>query len=728
MSKTPSFYFHRIYVVALSITFLLLLPLLLISTITFLPEMFEKLYKEQKPIAEIRQILRSEQDSTETTDSLLTNYISLKSDSLFNLLSTHLDSLDLNVSETALSTIKVKLDSLKRSKEEEENFSFGVSIENSEANSPILILYYLLFSFFCYLAGYFYTFRLKRFFKKIRKQKSITAKSTKAVQNRIRKTPWILALVYLLPTLLFNIYLFKQMMGKNEYNFPFNYVLFVSFLTTILITLFIYTWQRHRVNLYYLEHIYTKEELHARLSNFKASRIRYRMLLSNIITTVLPIVIILVYVGLSFGYTKYEELSRKEKLMLLGKYHTFFSSKSPKVQEESIDEVLEIFSNDAGKVKYINVFDSFLLLVGIVSGILVVIFYIFLFVKWNTRDIVKPVKDLLESIKATSKDASRSHYTIVRSNDEIGELTEEFNKMSQKLKDYINNISGLKDVYYRFVPRQFLDILENEDITKIQPGDCIEKELTIMFADIRNYASISERLSPKENFQLINTFLGSLEPIIQNHSGFVDKYSGDSIMAIFPENPEHALVAAKAIFKKISALNTLHKELESKLEIGIGINTGSVMLGIVGSSKRINATVLADSVNIAFRLEALTRKYGTGAIIGEGSFKRLPVTHNFLLRELDLVEVKGKNKAIRIFDFLDVLPQKRQQQVIAINQDFQHGRELYKQKRFEEAENIFARLTAETNDFASGVFKERCMNLKNEDSSTFKGITKFYTK
>ena len=125
-------------------------------------------------------------------------------------------------------------------------------------------------------------------------------------------------------------------------------------------------------------------------------------------------------------------------------------------------------------------------------------------------------------------------FSIVRTNDEIGALTEGYNEMSERLKNYFQSLDNINRANARFVPRQFLDFLGKESITDIQLGDQVQKEMTIMFSDIRDFTSLSETMTPKENFDFINNYLGYMEPVIRTNNGFIDKFMGDAIMALVP--------------------------------------------------------------------------------------------------------------------------------------------------------------------------------------------------
>lgn len=165
----------------------------------------------------------------------------------------------------------------------------------------------------------------------------------------------------------------------------------------------------------------------------------------------------------------------------------------------------------------------------------------------------------------------------------------------------------LSEAYSRFVPKELLSLLSKKSILETQLADQTEGLMTVMFSDIRGFTTISEKMTPSENFQFINNYLGMIAPVIKEHNGFIDKFIGDAIMAIFPARAENAVEASLAMMKALKQFNELRqKENKDPIDIGIGIHTGHLMLGIIGHENRMEGTVIGDSVNLASRIEGLT--------------------------------------------------------------------------------------------------------------------------
>ncbi len=224
-------------------------------------------------------------------------------------------------------------------------------------------------------------------------------------------------------------------------------------------------------------------------------------------------------------------------------------------------------------------------------------------------------------------------------------------------KDSKLTTTGLKEQIAsesRFVPYSMLSLLGKENIKDVQLGDQTEKELTILFADIRDFTQLSETMTPKENFDFINSYLNQMEAIITSHGGIIDKYLGDGIMAIFPTWPDSAVNCSITMLKQLEKFN---KVIKTKglppTRIGIGLNTGLCMLGTIGGPGRMECTVISDAVNLASRLETLTKNYQVNLLIGENTFNSLQDARMFSVRFIDRVLVKGKTQPQSIYEVYD---------------------------------------------------------------------------
>lgn len=220
-----------------------------------------------------------------------------------------------------------------------------------------------------------------------------------------------------------------------------------------------------------------------------------------------------------------------------------------------------------------------------------------------------------------------------------------------------------------------------------------KRVMTVMFADIRDFTTISESLDPQELSDLMNQFLTAMTGIIHRHRGTIDKYMGDAIMAFWgaplddEEHANHALQAALDMRLALEAMNQAFREKKwPEIRIGIGINTGAMSVGNMGSEFRMAYTVLGDSVNLGSRLEGLTRVYGAPIVVNETTVK---ASSDYLFRELDRVRVKGKKEPATIFQLLGPVARVSNDK-LKENQEFQKALELYQQQNWPEAERAFA--------------------------------------
>ena len=224
-------------------------------------------------------------------------------------------------------------------------------------------------------------------------------------------------------------------------------------------------------------------------------------------------------------------------------------------------------------------------------------------------------------------------------------------QLYESIQDAYKKERMLKDSYRSFVPEQFLKFLGKESILDIRPGDCMETEMSVLFADIRSFTSISESLTPEDNFRFLNEFFTHMNPAIVNHGGFIDKYIGDSIMALFPGKAELAVDAGLDMLYRLNRFNEdLGQKSGLSIKIGIGINTGKLMLGTIGTADRMDSTVISDAVNIASRVESTTKTLEIPLLVTGDTIRAIEAPDMYHFTELDSIELKGKSKPVPLFE------------------------------------------------------------------------------
>lgn len=211
--------------------------------------------------------------------------------------------------------------------------------------------------------------------------------------------------------------------------------------------------------------------------------------------------------------------------------------------------------------------------------------------------------------------------------------------------------------YSRLVPHQLLNLLEAKSIVDVKLGDQVERKMTIMFSDIRDFTPLSESMTPSENFEFINSYLSQMEPVISRHRGIIDKYIGDAIMALFAHGADEALNGSIAMLERLGFYNEGRKRAGyTPIHIGIGLNTGVVMIGTVGGINRMDSTVIGDAVNLTARLEEATKTYHAPLIISQNTLYDLTDPKKYNIRFLDRIRVKGKSQPLSIYEVFDNNP------------------------------------------------------------------------
>jgi adenylate cyclase len=263
------------------------------------------------------------------------------------------------------------------------------------------------------------------------------------------------------------------------------------------------------------------------------------------------------------------------------------------------------------------------------------------------RSVSKPVQQLAQHTERITRGDYETHLTLDR-HDEFGQLAESFNRMTDGLAER----DQVRDLLDKNVSPAVASQLMRDGAAL--GGE--EREVTILFADLRGFTPLSEKLSPREMVELLNRYLDHMSTEIEHHGGVIDKFIGDAIMAVFgapisqPDDADRALQAALAMEKALTSLNReLVAEGSPPLAIGIGINTARVIAGNIGSHRRLNYSVIGDGVNVAARLETLTRnpEYHTTILASAATINS--ARQDYGARPLGAVAVKGRRETVTIF-------------------------------------------------------------------------------
>ena len=271
----------------------------------------------------------------------------------------------------------------------------------------------------------------------------------------------------------------------------------------------------------------------------------------------------------------------------------------------------------------------------------------------------------------------------------VEDITTRKQSEAERIK-FTNELFQLNEAFSRFVPCQFLEPLNKKSVIDIQLGDQVQQEMSVLFSDIRDFTTLSESMTPQENFQFINAYLSRMESAIIENQGFIDKYMGDGIMALFGGTADEAVRAGITMLQRLWDYNQHRiKSGYAPINIGIGINTGSLMLGTVGGKHRMDSTVISDAVNLASRLEGLTKQYGVSLLISHQTLGRLHNPMDYSLRFLEQVKVKGKSKAVAVFEVFDGDKLQIKEGKLATKTIFEEGLWLFHQHCFTESAKRF---------------------------------------
>jgi adenylate cyclase len=269
--------------------------------------------------------------------------------------------------------------------------------------------------------------------------------------------------------------------------------------------------------------------------------------------------------------------------------------------------------------------------------------------------------------------------------------------------------------YGRFVPQQFLQLLNISSIVDVKLGDQAERRMTILFSDIRNFTTLSETMTPHQNFNFLNSYLSQMEPLIARHHGLIDKYIGDAIMALFPRKPDDAVSGAIAMLDKLVEYNTDRKRAGyAPIQIGIGLNVGMVMLGTVGGNKRMDGTVISDAVNLASRLEEMTKVYLTSLLLSEHTLYGLDDASRYCIRLVDRIRVKGRISPVSVYEIYDNDEPLLKQGKLATQDKFESALAYYHMRDPRSALQLLEEcIKVAPDDHVAKIYIGRCMDRRS---------------
>lgn len=297
--------------------------------------------------------------------------------------------------------------------------------------------------------------------------------------------------------------------------------------------------------------------------------------------------------------------------------------------------------------------------------------------------------------------------------DELGELSRAVDGMAQSITESNRLKEQFLNAAQRFIPSQYLEFLEKDSITNVQLGDHVSAEMAVMFSDIRGFTTLSEKMTAQENFDFVNEYLKLVSPIIQKYEGFVVKFLGDGMMAIFPYGVADAVRAGIEKSEAVQAFNATLKERGlPPISVGIGVHTGPMMVGMIGEDLRMQGDAFSDNVNLTARLEGLNKFYGSSMIISEDTLAQVPQPVTFKMRSLGKAVVKGRVNALGLYEVYEGASAELVAIRDATRADFERAIELYQQGKFKDAGKLFDQvLERDPADKAAKIYIEACAQM-----------------
>jgi len=341
------------------------------------------------------------------------------------------------------------------------------------------------------------------------------------------------------------------------------------------------------------------------------------------------------------------------------------------------------------------------------------------------KKVTEPIKNVVRTMKdiITSNDLSKR--VRVEYDDEVGYLSTWFNRMVEDLESAYNQVKQyayksvlaknseerIRHIFQKYVPGEIIDEVLKAKGEKLLIGK--KQNATILFSDIRSFTSISERLSAEELVTSLNNYFNVMVSIIIEHKGIIDKFIGDAIMALFGAPVQYADDPLQAILTGLSMIEALKgfNKNQSRhgrpvFKIGIGLNTGEVVVGNIGSNQKLEYTCIGDAVNLASRLEGLTKVYGVPIIISEYTLNQ--AGNKVKARELDSVRVRGKVQPVKIYEPYGEVHDSVRQGYRAFNEAIR----LYRSRDFERASRLFSESgKILSDDMPSKMYVDRCREL-----------------
>ena len=537
MEKTiPKFYGLRIYMSSILLYFFLVFPFVGFIIFQNIPAFLEKQnLNTGEIVASADSVITSLDSIREFSEEQIDTLVSMAIEGELDDLGDVAEVFD-EILEDA-DTVNREATILIGPQEEEEG-----RLRMFEERGPFARYFSLLFLllFLSLLIGLFYNLPFKRFFRRKRSRKEIPDRLFAICKKRLFRMPLVNSLIITMPNIVVIVYSFVFLMSEVTLDQEVERSMFIqlhylTIVATLLEFLFVFYWEKHRVHIRYIDHIYTDLELRKQVFRRKGGKIRHRFMVASGMTTFLPLVVVMVYLVLSLTSVKelsLDEYTDDQKEVLFGPWSDIIGIGNNAEEAEAHEgEGIEIEidrpeRND--RFFYVNAIDSIVMLVGIGNGILVSFIYLLLFIRWTNRDISWPLKELLINIRNT-RAGQQERYSIVRTNDEIGELAEGYNEMTEKIHNYVESISAMNRDLEEKVKERTREVVEQKEEIETQKEE-IEAQLDL--------ATLQRDTISKQKDQILDSihYAERIQSAILPPLNLLDKHLADHFVLFKPRD------------------------------------------------------------------------------------------------------------------------------------------------------------------------------------------------
>ena len=347
----------------------------------------------------------------------------------------------------------------------------------------------------------------------------------------------------------------------------------------------------------------------------------------------------------------------------------------------------------------------------------------------RSQQLIKQIKEQNAKLKVQSRLWVASSFLAVLA---AGFVFYNFwiSRENTRLGDINEQITCLNKAYKRFIPHEFVSLLGKDGIEKVGLGNQILQAMSVMFFDVVGFTTMTEQMSAEESIALMNEIFAMVQPVIAKNNGIINKYLGDGAMVIFPGGENDAVTAATDMINVMANLSK--KRVKNGLKpvsLGVGIDSGPLMAGTVGEEKRMEFTVYGKTVNLASRIEGLTRKYGVDLLITENVYSRISGKNRKNIRVVDNVRVKGKKGVVTIYEVFRADNLCRVATHRKALPDYVNGFNLYRKGKFKQAIASFKKVSQiNPADNLAKYHLEKCQQLVKTDRKNWSPVETFVSK